>query len=95
MHPMMQATEVQALPGYTIRVRFEDGIEGEVDLSGYLGKGVFSAWEDREFFDSVHISAHGSIAWSDEIELCPDSIYLELTGKTPEELFRNVAVARS
>ena len=80
---MMKASQVQALPGYKIRVRYADGVEGEVDLSQDVGKGVFVAWEDLDFFDSVHISSHGSIAWSDDIELCADSIYRELTGKTP------------
>ena len=53
----------------------------------------FAAWDDLEFFESVYISPHGSIAWSEDIELCPDSIYLELTGKTPEEIFRPVPVS--
>ena len=91
----MKASQVQALPGYKIRVRYADGVEGEVDLSQDVGKGIFVAWEDLDFFDSVHIASHGSIAWSDDIELCADSIYLELTGKTPEEVFRRVPVSRS
>jgi hypothetical protein len=90
---MMKVSGVQALPGYTIRVRYEDGVEGEVDLSQYVGKGVFAAWNDPKFFESVHISPHGSIAWSEDIELCADSIYLELTGKTPEEIFRRIPVS--
>ncbi len=91
---MMKASQVHALPGYKIRVRYENGVEGEVDLSQYVGKGVFAAWDDLEFFESVYISSHGSIAWSEDIELCPDSIYLELTGKTPEEIFRRVPVSQ-
>ena len=43
------------------------------------------------FFETVHVSPHGSIAWDEDIELCPDSIYLELTGKKPEDLFTRVA----
>jgi len=35
---------------------------------------------------------HGSLAWSDDIELCADSIYLELTGRKPEDLFPRVSV---
>lgn len=92
---MMKATEVQALPEYKIRVCYEDGVEGELDLSQYVGKGVFAAWKDLDFFESVYISPHGSIAWSDDIELCADSVYLELTGKTPEELFRRVPISQS
>ncbi|MGH9319808.1 MAG: DUF2442 domain-containing protein [Vicinamibacteria bacterium] len=89
---MLKVQEVRALPGYRIRVRYQDGAEGEVDLSRYVGKGVFSAWKDRTFFEGVHVSPHGSLAWSDDIELCADSIYLELTGRKPEDLFPRVSV---
>ena len=92
---MLKVSEVQALPGYVLRVRYEDGVEGEVDLSAHVGRGVFAAWNDAAFFETVYVSAHGSIAWSEDIELCPDSIYLELTGKKPEELFPRVSVAHS
>jgi hypothetical protein len=84
---MLKVLEVRALPGQKIWVRYEDGVEGEVDLSRFAGKGVFSAWTDRAFSETVHVSPHGSIAWSDEVELCADSTYLELTGKKPEDLF--------
>jgi hypothetical protein len=89
---VLRANEVRALTGYRIWVRYPDGVEGEVDLSRYVGKGVFSAWTDRALFEAVHVSPHGSIAWSDDIELCSDSIYLELTGKKPEDLFPHVSV---
>ena len=71
--------------GYRIWLRYADGVEGEVDLSDLAGKGVFTAWNDRRFFERVYISEWRSIAWSDEIELCPDALYMEITGKTPEE----------
>jgi Protein of unknown function (DUF2442) len=91
---MMDIVGVRALPDYRIWVRYADGVEGEVDLSSYVGKGVFSAWNDPSFFNRVHLSAHGSIAWSDDIELCADSVYLELTGKKPEELFPRAPVSQ-
>jgi hypothetical protein len=75
-------------------VRYEEGGEGEIDLSRFAGKGVFSVWADRAFFETVHVSPHGSIAWSDEVELCADSLYLELTGKKSEDLFPHVSVVR-
>ena len=31
----------EARPEYRLRVRFSDGVEGEVDLSDVAGKGVF------------------------------------------------------
>lgn len=32
--------------------------------------------------ESVHLSSMGAVAWSDEIELCPDALYMQLTGTT-------------
>lgn len=72
--------------GYRIWLRYADGVEGEVDLSHLAGKGVFVVWHDRHFFERVYISEWRTIAWSDEIELCPDALYMEITGKTPEEV---------
>ena len=88
---MFKLIEVKALSDYRIRVRFADGVEGEVDLSHLAGRGVFSLWRDYTVFQQVHLGPHGEIVWNDEVELCPDSMYMQLTGKTPEEVFPNLA----
>jgi hypothetical protein len=87
---MPKAVEVKALADYKIWVLFADGTAGEVDLSHLAGHGVFSLWQDYTDFQGVHLGPSGEIAWNDEVELCPDSIYLKLTGKTPEEIFPNL-----
>lgn len=84
---MLKLTNVKPLDGYKIRVDYTDGVAGEVDLSHLLGEGVFEAWKDREFFESVHVGEHGEIRWNDDIELCADAIYLQVTGKTADEIF--------
>ncbi len=84
---MIAAVEVAPRAGYRIWLRYSDGVSGEVDLSDLAGRGVFGAWLDRTFFDGVHVSGHGSIAWSDDVELCEDALYMALTGKSAEELF--------
>jgi hypothetical protein len=38
-------------------------------------------------FGAVRLGPHGAIEWSPELELCPDAMYLRLTGKTVEEVF--------
>jgi hypothetical protein len=78
--------EVKALPGHRIWIRYRDGAEGEVDLSHLAGRGVFALWDDEREFAKVHIGPGRAIAWSDEVELCPDAIYLRLTGRSPEEM---------
>ena len=82
---MARAVEVKAQDDYRIWLRYSDGVSGEIDLSDLVGRGVFRAWNDRAFFDKVYVSPHGSIAWSADIEICPDAQYIELTGKAVEE----------
>jgi hypothetical protein len=79
--------EVTPLKPFSLWVRYSDGAEGEVDLSDLAGRGVFSAWDTPGAFEAVHIGAHGELAWSDELELCADAVYMRLTGKAPEEVF--------
>lgn len=78
---------IKALPNYRIWLQYSDGAAGEVDLSHLAGKGVFRSWDEAESFHKVHISASGAVAWSEEIELCPDALYLKLTGKSVGDLF--------
>lgn len=83
---MIRPTRVTAQDGYRIRLRYSDGSEGEVDLSDLVGHGVFAEWNDPERFRDVHLGPTGAVAWREEIELCPDALYTELTGKTFESL---------
>ncbi|MBI3493540.1 MAG: DUF2442 domain-containing protein [Acidobacteria bacterium] len=79
--------EVKARANYRIWLRYDDGTEGEVDLSDLAGRGVFKAWNDSTFYASVRIGSHGAIEWGSDIDLCPDAMYMQLTGKSPEEIF--------
>jgi len=84
---MPRAIAVQAQDNYMLWVQYDDGVADRVDLSNLVGKGVFAVWTDRKEFDKVHIGPGGKIAWNDQIDLCPDALYLKITGKKPEELF--------
>lgn len=90
---MFKPINVTPLQGYKLYVRFVDGVEGNVDLSHLAGKGVFSLWNTPGVFESVQIGASGEIKWSDEVEICSDTLYLELTGKSPAEVFPNLLKA--
>ena len=84
---MIEPVDVEPRDGHRIWLRYSDGASGEVDLADMAGRGVFRVWLDRVFFEKVHVSDHRSIAWSDDVELCADALYMELTGKSAEELF--------
>ncbi len=87
---MFKPIEVRALPVYKLWLRYSDGTEGEVDLSEFAGRGIFKLWNEYGTFEKVYIGEHGQVAWNDEIDMCPDALYLRLTGKTPEEVFPNL-----
>jgi len=87
---MFRAVEVKALPNYRLWVRFEDGVTGEVDLSNDVGKGVFALWNDPDEFSKVTLGSSGEPRWNDKIDICPDAIYMQITGKTREQLFPNL-----
>ncbi|OLE52626.1 MAG: hypothetical protein AUG51_17160 [Acidobacteria bacterium 13_1_20CM_3_53_8] len=89
---MIKIIEARALSPYRLYVKFSDGEEGEIDLSALAGQGVFAAWNDPEFFKRVHISSTGrSLEWGNLIDLCADSLYMSLTGQSPQELFPKLA----
>jgi uncharacterized protein DUF2442 len=84
---MHTITEVAVLKDYTLKLTFDDGESGVIDLSRHVGQGVFEAWNDPEVFRSVRIGSAGELAWGEDIDFCPDALYLEITGKSPEEVF--------
>ena len=87
MSDFINPIRVEARLGYHLYLEFADGAKGEVDLSRLAGKGVFQVWHDYRFFETVRIGDHREIKWDNEIELCADALYLELTHKSPEDLF--------
>ena len=82
---MNRPNKVEALPGFCIRVAYPDGVDGVIDLSADVGRGVFAPLADEAFFQTVHIGCYGQIAWSEDIEICPDAAYQEITGAAATE----------
>ena len=77
--------EVKALDDYSIFVKFSDGVQGAVDLKRLAHKGIFRTWDKNNLFAQVHIDDYGAIAWNDDIDICPNNIYLQLIGLTFEQ----------
>jgi predicted molibdopterin-dependent oxidoreductase YjgC len=88
VNPTIRLIDLKVLKGCRLRLRFSDGAQGEVDLSHLAGCGVFAAWNDRRFFRNVRIENGRALRWGDDIDLCVDSLYLRLTGKTAEDAFQ-------
>jgi hypothetical protein len=86
----VEVLEVKPADDFRLFLKFQDGVSGVVDLSCYAGWGVFEAWLEPGFFQKVIITKEGALEWPGGIDLCPDSLYMRMTGKKPEDLFSSL-----
>ena len=84
---MKKIIKAEIIRDYQIKLEYDDGEQGIVDLSHLVGKGVFAFWNNYEDFKNVKIGSSGELVWSDQVDLCPDSLYLKMTNQKPEDLF--------
>lgn len=71
---------VEVLPGYRLRVRFNDGIEGTVEMAGFVrsdSAGVFAVLRDEALFRQA-IVALGVVTWPGDLDLAPDAMHREI-----------------
>ena len=76
---MFDITEARYVTGYTLWLRFEDGIEGEVDLSEELQGPVFEPLRDRAYFARVTVNSDtGTVEWPNGADLAPEFLYAKI-----------------
>ena len=78
--------EVRPLEGYRLFVRFEDGVQGVIEVSDLVRfEGVFAFLKDPGQFRQVSVSRElGVVCWPNGADLDPDVLYAGLTGKPIE-----------
>ena len=93
---MKKITALKILENYRVWLRFDDGVEGEVDFSIKPRTGVFAPWNDYEFYRQARLGEQGrTLTWPGELDFCADALWLQLTGKQPEDLFPDLRNPRS
>jgi len=75
--------EVRPLDGHRLFLRFEDGVEGEVDVAKMIRfEGVFAPLVDRAEFSKVRVNEDtGTVCWPNGADLDPDVLYACVTGE--------------
>jgi hypothetical protein len=73
--------EVKPEPGYSLFVRFKDGLTGRVQLRTEELTGVLAPLLDEQFFEQVLIDC-GAVAWPGEIDLAPDAMYAQVASQS-------------
>ena len=74
---------VQPLEGSRLHLRFDDGIEGSIDVAELVEfKGIFESLQSRECFDQMKVNSEfGTICWPNNADLDPDVLYAKVTGQ--------------
>lgn len=70
-------TSVKPIEYLTLKVTFNDGLEGTVHFKLSHLTGVFESLKDKNFFDKVYIN-YGAVTWPGELDLAPDAMYTEI-----------------
>lgn len=80
---LKDVVDVRPLDGYRLWLRFEDGVEGVVDVAQLVPfTGVFAALRDRSQFAAVRVHPElGTIYWPGGADLDPDVLYARVTGQ--------------
>jgi hypothetical protein len=80
---LRDVVDVKPLGEHRIYLRFDDGVEGELDLLPKLKfRGVFAPLKDPAYFARVRIEPEaGTISWPNDADLDPVVLYSWVTGK--------------
>lgn len=73
---ILHVIEARYLHDFVIWLRFNDGAEGEIDLSGELEGEVFGPLRNIEEFKKFKVDPElGTIVWENGADLAPEFLY--------------------
>jgi uncharacterized protein DUF2442 len=79
---MHTITECRAESNYTLWLKFDDGLEGSVNLGDLVLTESYLAISDAETFSRVAIDpVSNAVTWSGGIKLDPEVLYRDLASK--------------
>ena len=77
MNPHARVLEARYLGGHCVWLRFDDGLEGEIDLGpdlvGRLRGPVFEPLRDPTYF--AQFTVDWTLTWPNGADLAPESLY--------------------
>lgn len=76
---MVRVTEAKWVRGHVLHLRFNDGVEGDVDLQGELEGPMFEPLKDVEMFKSfqVHPELH-TVVWPNGADFAPEFLHAQV-----------------
>lgn len=69
---------VSVAENYSLNVTFNNGEMRRFDVRPYLAYPAFEALKSRSLFAQARV-AHNTVVWNEEVDIAPESLYLEST----------------
>lgn len=73
---LLDIIDVKPQDNFLLWLKFENGEEKEFDCKPLFEKKPFQILSDKQFFKKVKLG-FGTVVWSDEIDISPDTLYLD------------------
>ncbi len=73
---IMRVVDVAVAGPHALRLRFDDGLEGEVDLRSHLIGPVFVPLRESAYFARVRLDERcGTVVWPNEADFAPEFLH--------------------
>jgi hypothetical protein len=81
---MVAVTHAEAIDDHTLRLRFDDGVEREVDLSDAMHGPMGEPLRDPDFFRRVSVDAElRTVVWPNGFDLDPEVLHGDFEAAPP------------
>lgn len=70
---MVEIIEAEYVIDYILKLKFNNGSSGTIDLEEHIWGPAFKPLKDKDFFKKVEISKNlGTITWPNEVDFAPE-----------------------
>ncbi len=82
---ILHVTDAKYLEDYRVKVSFNDGKTGTVDLSQSLTGSVFNLLQDKKVFSQLKVDkVLDTIVWPNGVDFAPEYLYFQAFKDLPE-----------
>lgn len=78
---LIDVIDVKPQDNFLLLLEFENGEKREFDCKKLFDYKVYEPLKHQHFFQKAKVE-HGTVVWSDEIDIAPETLYLESVEKT-------------